>query len=280
MKEFLKAAFRALVPLSVRKRLAVWVHHQDRLTATRRSWWSQEFVRDLAERNINEYHKFLWANHLSYAETYEIASRFGRENMKQSRLMFFSDLNQQLASRSVHAGDVTSVFEVGCSLGYQLRYIETDLFPSAQVMEGVDIDAYAIQSGSQYLNQVGSKVRLHCEDMEWLEHVIGDKRYDVTICTGVLMYLREEDARRIVDTLLKHTRLMIGFSGLAYPDGDNSQLRHSVPRESDQTFIHNIDAMVLRAGGTIAARRWEGSKVVDGNTIYFVFATSAAATTA
>jgi hypothetical protein len=73
---------------------------------------------------------------------------------------------------------------------------------------------------------------------------------------------------------------MIGFSGLAYPDGDNSELRRSVPRESDQTFVHNIDAMVLRAGGNIAARRWEGSKVVDGNTIYFVFATSAAPTTA
>lgn len=278
-KEILKAGIRTIIPLVVRKRLAVWVHHQDGLAAAKRAWWSQELVRDLAEKNINEYHKFLWANHLSYAETYEITSRFGRENMKQSRLMFFADLNQYLATFSVQAGEVASAFEVGCSLGYQLRYLETDLFPAASVLEGVDIDAYAIQSGSHYLSQVGSKVRLQCEDMERLEQVIGDKRYDITICTGVLMYLQEEDARRVVEILLRHTNMMIGFSGLAHPDVDNSQLSHSVPRESDQTFIHNIDTMILRAGGKIAARRWEGAKVIDGNTIYFVFATGAAPVT-
>jgi hypothetical protein len=140
------------------------------------------------------------------------------------------------------------------------------------VLEGVDIDAYAIQSGSEYLAQIGSKVRLQCEDMERLAQVVGDKRYDIGICTGVLMYLQENDAGRVVDILLRHTNVMIGFSGLAHPDIDNSELSHSVSRESDQTFIHNIDAMILKAGGRIAARRWEGKKVVDGNTIYFVFA--------
>jgi SAM-dependent methyltransferase len=273
-KEIMKTAVRTVIPLFIRKRLAVWLHHQEGLAADQRSWWAQELLRDLAEKNINEYHKFLWSNHLSYAETYDVASRFGRENMKQSRLLFFSDLQQHLASMAVRPADVRSAFEVGCSLGYQLRFLETDLFPSATVLEGVDIDAYAIQSGTEYLARIGSKVRLQCEDMERLEEVLGEKRYDVIICTGVLMYLKEEDARRVVAILMKHTDKMIGFSGLADPDKDNAQLERSIPRESDHTFIHNIDSMVLQAGGTIAARRWEGGKIVDGHTIYFLFATT------
>jgi 2-polyprenyl-3-methyl-5-hydroxy-6-metoxy-1,4-benzoquinol methylase len=273
-REVVKTAVRTVLPLFIRKRLAVWLHRQEGLAASRRSWWEHELLRDLAEKNINEYHKFLWSNHLSYAETYEVASRFGRENMKQSRLMFFSDLQKHLVSIAVKPADVRSAFEVGCSLGYQLRFLETDLFPSAAVLEGVDIDAYAIRSGAEYLTRIGSKVRLQCEDMERLEKILGEKRYDVIICTGVLMYLKEEDAQRVVAILMKHADKMVGFSGLAHPDMDNAQLGRSIPRESDQTFIHNIDSMVLQEGGRIAARRWEGGKLVDGHTIYFLFATT------
>ncbi len=273
-KKGVKKAVRKLVPLSVRKRLAVWVNNQERVAAARRSWWVQELLRDLAEKNINEYHKFLWSHHLSYAESYEVASRFGTENMKQSRVMFFADLKQHLESRSISRADVKSVFEVGCSLGYQLRYAETDLFPSATLLEGVDIDAYAVQAGAEYLRRIGSRVRLACQDMEQLEKSLGNKEYDVVLCTGVLMYLKEDDAQRLVSVLLAHTGGMIGFAGLAHPEKDNAEMTCSIPRERDHTFIHNIDNMVKSAGGRIAARRWEGGRIVDGNTIYFVYATS------
>ena len=275
-KESMKAAVRTVLPLFFRKRLALWLNSQGGVAPARRSWWVQELLRDLAEKDINEYHKFLWSNHLSYAETYEVASRFGRENMKMSRTMFFDDLEQHLASVPMHAADVKSVFEVGCSLGYQLRYLETDLFPAATVLEGADIDAYAIQAGTEYLAGIGSKVRLTCQDMELLERSLGSRQYDVILCTGVLMYLKEEEARQLVSVLLRHTGGMIGFSGLALPDRDNADMEQSVPRESDHSFIHNIDSMVKDAGGRIVARRWEGSRIVDGNTIYFVFATGPA----
>jgi SAM-dependent methyltransferase len=275
-KESMKTAVRAALPLFIRKRLAVWLNSQERVAAARRSWWVQELLRDLAEKNINEYHKFLWSNHLSYAETYDVPSRFGRENMKGSRVLFFADLKQHLASVSLFPADVKSVFEVGCSLGYQLRSLETDLFPSATILDGVDIDAYAIQAGSEYLAGIGSKVRLTCQDMELLEKSLGSRQYDIILCTGVLMYLKEEDARRLVAVLLRHTRRMAAFSGLALPERDNAEMGSSIPRESDHSFIHNIDSMVKDADGRIVARRWEGDRVVDGNTIYFVFATSAA----
>ncbi len=271
-KESMKTAARTVLPLFLRKRLALWLNNREAVAPARRSWWVQELLRDLAEKNINEYHKFLWSNHLSYAETYEVASRFGRENMKMSRIMFFDDLERHLAAVPMHAVDVKSVFEVGCSLGYQLRYLETDLFPSATVLEGVDIDAYAVQAGSEHLAKIGSKVRLACEDMELLEKNLGSKQYDIILCTGVLMYLKEDDAQRLVRVLLGHSGGMLAFSGLAHPEMDNAEMACSVPRRSDHSFIHNIDSMVKNAGGRVVARRWEGSRIVDGNTIYFVFA--------
>lgn len=274
VKMTVRNGVRSLLPLPIRKHLSLWVHHQTWLDAGRRAWWSQELVRDLADRDINEYHKFLWSNHLSYAVSYEVASRFGQENMKQSRKLFFADLKEHLAALSLDPGtDVRSAYEVGCSLGYQLRYLETDLFTAASVLEGIDIDAYAIQAGTAYLKSIGSAVRLQCGDMEHLEQVLGARRYDVILCCGVLMYLDEETAGRLVETLLRHTNIMLAFTGLAHPDNDNAQLGHSAPRESDRSYIHNVDAMVEQAGGKVVARRWEGSTLLDGHTIYSVFAT-------
>ncbi len=279
IKTTVKNSVRNLLPLPVRKYLSIWVNKQKWLDSDRRSWWSLELIRDLAEKNVNDYHKFLWSHHLSYAAPYEVATTFGRENIKQSRLIFFSDLTKHLAEWSLQPGnDIVSVFEVGCSLGYQLRYLETDVFTAASTLEGVDIDAHAIQSGSDYLAQAGSKVRLWSADMEGLEHFLGDRRYDIMLCTGVLMYLKEEEASRVIDSMLRHTNIMLGFSGLAHPDIDNARLQNSVPRESDQSFIHNIDSMVRKSGGEIVARRWEGNKLVDGHTIYFVFAAKHART--
>jgi 2-polyprenyl-3-methyl-5-hydroxy-6-metoxy-1,4-benzoquinol methylase len=261
------------VPLSLRKRAVLGLQRQTWLDQRRRDWWAVELVRDLAERDVDAFHQFLWTHHLAYAESYEVEQRFGPENVKTSRKMFFSDLCLQLDEMPGLGRDrVRSVFEVGCSLGYQLRSIETDLFPAATRVEGLDIDAYAIEAGAKYLTSVGSKVKLQCADTRDIDRVLGGHTYDVIVCTGVLMYLNKDAAGAVVRSMLQHTRLL-ALSGLAHPNTDNAGLKQPDTRASDQTFVHNFDEMVAKAGGRVVRRRWEGSNVVDGNTIYFVFAT-------
>jgi SAM-dependent methyltransferase len=167
---------------------------------------------------------------------------------------------------------VKSAFEVGCSLGYLLRHLETGLFASAATLEGNDIDGYAIEAGSRKLQALGSRVRLHHADMANLDGVFGGRRFDVMFAAGVLMYLREPAAAEVVRAMLQHTARLAVFAGLAHPDADNRSLESSALRDRDGTWVHNIDAMVERAGGRVVARRWGGGDLVDGNTIYFVLA--------
>src|SRR5687767_15930902 len=87
-----KRFLRSAVPLALRKRLAVAVERQMWIDADRRRWWSAELVRDLVETDADAFHRFLWANHLAYAATYETTLRFGPENLKLSRRLFFADL--------------------------------------------------------------------------------------------------------------------------------------------------------------------------------------------
>lgn len=275
LKRAFKNAARSLLPLSLRKHMAVWVDRQGWIGANRRYWWPLELVRDFAENDIDGYHKFLWANHLAYAATYEVEQRFGRENMNESRRMFFADLASLLSDVGIQPHrDVRSVFDVGCSLGYLLRHLETNMFTDATLLEGIDIDEYAIRQGTDYLQHAGSKIRLRCADMEELGLVMDDRVFDVIICAGVLMYLDRDSAAQVVNEMLKHTGKLLAISGLAHPEIDNSELQHSVTRESDRSFIHNIDSMVTEAGGRVIARRWEGDRIVDENTVYFVFASN------
>ena len=273
IKEATKEVVRSTLPLGIRKHLAVWLNHQKWISDNRRSWWCTELIRDLERLDINEYHKFLWSHHLAYAAPYETKLRFGYDNMKESRKILFSDLRTHLTKLTVKPDkDITSVFEVGCSLGYQLRYLETDLFPSAIDLEGIDIDRYAVESGSEYLKSLGSKVRLMFADMEDLCSLLKNRMCDIIICAGTLMYLNEDAASKVIDIMLDHTKMMLVLTGPAHLEIDNSQLEHSMIRNRDGSFIHNIDSMVKKAGGNIVARRWEGNKMVDGHTIYFVFA--------
>lgn len=267
-----KSAIRSLIPLSIRKRMAVWVHRRPWIDADRRAWWSVELLRDLAVTNVDEFHQFLWTHHLGYAKSYEAAERFGVQNVKTSRRIFFVDLRDHVAKLDEFGErGIKSVFEVGCSLGYQLRLIETDVFPGATKLAGIDIDRYAIESGSHHLRSVGSKIALQCGDTRELERLLGGETYDLIICTGVLMYLNEAAAGEAIDTMLRHGRLL-ALAGLAHPEIDNARLSASGVRASDRTFIHNFDAMVANAGGRLIGRRWEGNRDVDGNTIYFLFA--------
>lgn len=263
-----------IVPLSLRKGVCILMGRQKWLDGNVRYWWTMELLKDFAEKNRNGYHRFLWTNHLAYAASYEVSKRFGEENIVGSRRMFFSDLAKHLSNREIDPQrDIHSVFEVGCSLGYQLRYLETDLFPSAIALEGIDIDSYAIERGKEYLEKIGSKIQLICEDMKNLDRLLEGKNYDIIVGTGVLMYLQEKEATMVVENMLRRCRIMVALSGLAHPNIDNSQIERSVIRERDGSFIHNIDSMVKKSGGNIFARRWEGNHIVDGHTIYFVFAT-------
>ena len=262
---------RRVLPLSVRRRLVIafggqaWVPHRYRLTF--------ELLRDLAEADPGAWHRFLWAHHLAYADSYEVDRRFGEERIVPSRRMLFDDLRAFLVRRGIDPErDVASVFEVGCSLGYLLRHVETGLFRSATTLEGIDIDRQAVEQGAAHLAAIGSKVKLAARDMSELSEVLGSRKVDVILCAGVLMYLPEAEARLVVDSILRHTHVVAAFSGLADPSVDNARLVHAGLRQSDGTFIHNIDAMVRESGGEVAWRRWEGARDVAGNTIYFVFA--------
>lgn len=202
-----------------------------------------------------------------------MAERFGAERVHPTRRMLFDDLQRCLEGRGIDpARDVRSVLEIGCSLGYLLRHLETEVFPSASVLDGLDIDEYAVRAGEGHLRGLGSRVRLRVGDVADLARVAAPPRYDVTVCAGVLLYLREDEAARVVAATLRHTGGVAAFAGLAHPERDNRELAHSAVRDRDATFIHNIDAMVRTAGGEVVSRRWEGAREVEGNTIYFVLA--------
>ncbi|HYR07311.1 MAG TPA: class I SAM-dependent methyltransferase [Longimicrobium sp.] len=270
LRAALKHRLRATLPLRVRMRLAV-LAGRSRLPGA--EWWSAELVRDLAERDLNAYHRFLWSNHLAYAATYEPEQRFGAERVHPSRRLLFAELGRVLAERGVDpARDVRSVLEVGCSMGYLLRYAETHVFPAARVLDGVDIDGYAVERGRQVLHRAGSRVHLSVGDATTIDGRFSHPAYDVVLCAGVLMYLRPADAQAAVAAMLARTAGVLALAGLAHPETDNAGLAASVPRERDRTLVHNLDQMVEDAGGRVVARRWEGARQLSGNTIYFVFA--------
>lgn len=265
----LKAWVRAALPLAFRKRLAIWIGSQTWLAG--RGWWSTEIVRDLAERDADAYHRFLWTHHLAYAETYEVAERFGADKLHPSRRILVDDLVAHLQRGSQPAGEVRSVLDVGCSMGYVLRFLETSVFHRGDTFLGVDIDRYAVARGAEYLRALGSRVELCAADVGALDEVLRGRRFDVVICLGVLMYLTEAVASRVVEAMLRHTSGTLAVAGLAHPTTDNADLPRSERRARDKSWIHNVDAMVYRAGGEVVYRRWEGPRSVSGNTIYFLF---------
>ena len=273
LKSSLKAGLRRALPLALRKKLAIAIHQSRWLPERQRQWWSQQVVSDFASVDASEYHKFLWANHMAYARTYDVEHRFGDGKLNKTREMLLEDLGLLLEKQGlVPERDVLSVFDVGCSLGYLLRHLETGLFAGAKRLTGIDIDAQAIRDGDHHLKALGSKVALQTADMESLPGLLGAESYDVFLCTGVLMYLTQPKAQQVVKTILAHTKVVACFAGLADPGVDNAKTQASSLRAEDGSFIHNIDKMVELAGGRVVFRRWEGARLVDGNTVYFVFA--------
>ena len=260
---------RTVVPLDWRKRAAVWVGRQARIP--NRHWHAANLVRDLGETDPDAYHRFLWSNHLAYAQSYEPEKRFGPSNIRPERHLLFQNLREFLGVE-VADRDIRSMLEVGCSLGHLLQYVESQVFPTARVLEGLDIDEYAVRKGNLWLKARGSRARLIAADMAAMDAVLEtDKVYDVVLCAGVLMYLREEQAACVVQSMLRRAGRLLVLSGLAHPHQDNSKLVRSEPRARDGAFIHNLDAMVTRAGGSILFRRWDALAAPGCNTPYFLF---------
>jgi SAM-dependent methyltransferase len=259
-----------LLPLNWRKQIANWLFRQHKIPG--HSWIALQFLDDFARSNKNSFHKFLWSNHLYYAETYEISERFESDRDNRARHPFFLQLKLCLQGIGLSLDRVDSILEVGCSLGHQLRMMETDMFPLANRFCGIDIDEYAVKQGKAHLHSLGSKIRLIHGDMENLSDLMGSERFDVVICTGVLMYLNQEAATAVVKSLLKHTNHIVGISGLAHSTYPNSQLEHSSIRSWDQSYIHNIERMISEAGGSLIKVLWKEDTEVDGNAVYLVFA--------
>jgi hypothetical protein len=127
-KRLILAVLRRSLPLATRMRIVCWAQ-QGSLRS--RLFTPVDLLRDLARSDPNCLHRFLWSHHLTYAASYEV-SRFGPERLEVSRRMLFADIQEHLRRRSIAPEcNVASVLEAGCSLGYVLRYAETNVFPGA-----------------------------------------------------------------------------------------------------------------------------------------------------
>lgn len=255
------APLRGVLPLPAR----IWVLRRwGRYPPLNYSFLARELLDDLARTDPAGFHRLLWSHHtggLAYGKTYEISQRFGESNLRPSRRQLLAEVSRRLRDRGIiPERDVGSVFDVGCSLGYVLRYAEEHLFPSATCFRGIDVDQHAIDTGSAYLRSLGSKIELRCADIANLKEAMGNRKYDVVLCCGVLMYLDQPTAGFAVRTMLEHTRLLLGLLSHADMAADNVQLAHSIVRPGDLRFVHNVDAMVEAAGGKVVARRWTGAE--------------------
>ena len=245
-------AARPAIPLPIRKTL---VRRSYGLGPAIHHVILTELLADLRHDDPSAFHRFLWSNHLDYARTYEVDQRYGEINIAASRRVLLAELVRILRERGLNAAvDVHSVFDVGCSLGHLLRFAETDVFLAATKLEGLDIDSSAVEKGNGYLRSARSRVRVHAGDVMESPQVMCGQSYDVVLCCGVLMYVDEGQACEVIKTMLQHTRLLAGIITLAHPTLPNSQLERPAVRESDGSFIHNLDRLVQVAGGRVLSR--------------------------
>ena len=136
---------------------------------------------------------------------------FGAASINPSRHVLFRKITAHLRSRGLDPGkDIRSVFEVGCSAGYLLRHLEEAVFPSATILHGLDIDAYAVKSGMEYLSRLRSGVKLFAADMQATERIMGSHSYDLVLCCGVLMYVDESTAEQVVRVMFSRAGRLVG----------------------------------------------------------------------
>jgi SAM-dependent methyltransferase len=273
MMSALKQRARRFVPLSVRMQAAAWLTRQRWLPVS--DHVAIGLIRDLQTSDPKRFHKFAWSHHLmGYARWYDSeAELFAREQMQPSRLELFADLRSVLErDLTMETASIASVLEVGCSQGYLLRHLETDVFPRCPDFVGIDIDAPAIEKGMRHLQRLGSRVQLLHGDMEHLDGLLGTRVFDVTIAAGVLSYLNEADATHVVGRLLRRTRTVLALAGLAHVGQPNRTLDQSVPSPTHEgQWIHNFEALAAAAGGRVVRNRWEGARLYNLQTLCFAF---------
>ena len=263
----------SVLPLGFRKRLVCWLDGKTRSRLSAK--FSLAILSDWRVRDPKAFHKFFWTQHLyEYGRPYESLELFEFDKMEPSRRLFLSDLRSALAQLDIPEEDRNlSVLELGCSMGYLIRNVELEVLPAAKRLVGVDLDPKAIELGKAYLAAVGSDVVLLQGDIEEQDDLLGKERFDVSILAGVLSYLDEKDARTVLGKLLARTDRLVAFAGLADRSCDNRNLEKSLesPERYNQ-WVHNVDAIVQELGGEVIRRRWEGAKLFNGQTVYFVFA--------
>lgn len=272
MIALVKRRARALVPLATRMRVAAWL--------TRQQWLpipdhvAMGLIRDLQYSDAKLYHKFVWANHFKgYARWYDSEEElFDPAQMQASRIEFFRDLAIVLDEQRIAPAEIKSVLDVGSSQGYVLRHLETEVFTLAELV-GIDIDEPAIRKGARVLAEAGSRIRLVAGDMEHLDALVGPRHFDFVFAAGVLSYLNEDDAMAMVRSMLSRADRLVALVGLACLEKNNNQLdRSQLSPTHESQWIHNFEAMVVKAGGRVVYSRWEGAKLFNLQTICFVFA--------
>jgi SAM-dependent methyltransferase len=262
-------ALGRVLPLSARQTLVAFVGRQ-KLPAPLRFEFAMGMLTDLRRRDPVALHRFLWANHLAYAASYEVPHRFGASKINPTRHVLFDGMAAHLRSRGIDPGtDIRSVLEIGCSQGYLLRHLETTLFRSATTLHGLDLDAHAIKTGSDHLDSLGSRVRLFAADMEAAESIIGNQAYDVVLCCGVLMYVNESIAEKVVRLMFARAARLIGLICLAPPQGKRG--RHGV-RASDGAFIHDLDPLIRKAGGNVLSSCLIGTPISGSSPSHVIVA--------
>lgn len=258
-----------IAPLRARQRLAVAAN---RFGGRLGPALVLALLHDWATRAPDEFHHFQWSNHLGYSRHYN-TTQIDVERLHPLRLELFELALTTLRDAGVDpAKDIDSFLDIGCSLGYVARYAETTAFPAAGRIVGIDIDGAALDDGRSYLARVGSRTELMEGNAAHLDDLFGDATFDVVFACGVVPYFEERSATALVEACLRHTSRVFCVNGHADSQVDNRELASSRPRHQDHSFVHNLDRMILAAGGRILTRRWGGAEQIGGNSVYFVIA--------
>jgi SAM-dependent methyltransferase len=276
LKRRILHAAHALIPLRIRMRVAAWL--------TRNGWFpgahnfAEALIRDLGAKDPMAFHKFAWEHHLAlYGRWYDSLEMFHARKLngtREANHLFMDDLTRVLSELGfVNDSRIQSVLDVGCSLGYVLRQLETDMFPDAESMVGIDIDREATRVGRQYLQGVGSRVELIQGDLAKIGTLISDRKFDFSLATGSLSYLSGDDASAAVGQILDRTRKLVALVGLANRSGPNRSLIGSAfVGERGSLWVHNFESMINQYGWKVVDARWRPPQGEDNQGIYFVFA--------
>jgi SAM-dependent methyltransferase len=234
--------------------------------------FSMGVLGDLRRRDPETLHRFLWSNHLAYAARYEVESKFAPHHINPTRHILFRQVQEYYTARALDPREhVRSVFDIGCSLGYLLRHLEVNVFPSAATLNGIDIDRYAVQTGMAYLRSVRSNVELFEADLDKASDLMSRFRYDLTICCGVLMYVNEDSAKCALQAMFAHSRQLVGLICLARGECRRARASSEV-RPSDGAYVHDIHRMIPEAGGTVLSSTWVGTATSGSSPSYVILA--------